>query len=277
MSRVNIFDNERDTADLKRAVSLLETPSLTIRMVNLVGTPIEWGISRLPKGAVQKVQSIAQVALRKSVSVALKTMDDAPARGSSTRMHKIASAATGAVGGFFGIGVLAVELPITTTIMMRAIIDIARSEGFAITDLDVQKSCVEVFALGGKSDKDDASDSGYYASRGMLAETVKHTTKELVGLASQRGGEGAAKALGTSQIGASLAKLIDAVATRFGIVITEKMAAQIVPVLGAATGAAINALFTDHYQDMARGHFIVRRLEEKYGTEHVEAAYREVL
>lgn len=274
---MNIFDNERDTADLKRAVSLLETPSVTIRMVNLVGTPIEWGVSKLPKGALKKVQSISQIALRKSVNIALKTMDDVPARESSTRMHKIAAAATGAVGGFFGFTMLAVELPITTTIMMRSIVDVARSEGFAIADLSVQKACVEVFALGGKSDKDDASDSGYYASRGMLTETIKHTTRELVGLASQRGGESAAKAMGTSQIGASLAKLIDAVATRFGVVITEKMAAQIVPVLGAATGAAINTLFTDHYQDMARGHFIIRRLEKKYGTEHVEAAYREVL
>ncbi|MBV6272267.1 EcsC family protein [Alcaligenaceae bacterium CGII-47] len=272
-----MFDNERDTADLKRAVILLETPSITIRLVNIVGTPIEWGVSRLPQGVVKKVQSIAQVALRKSVSVALKTLDDVPTTASSTRMHKFAAAATGAVGGFFGLGALAVELPITTTIMMRSIVDVARSEGFTINDLAVQKACVEVFALGGKSDQDDASDSGYYASRGMLTETVRQTTRELIGVASQRSGEGAAKAVGSSQIGSSLAKLIDAVATRFGVVITEKMAAQIVPVLGAASGAAINAVFTDHYQEMARGHFIVRRLEEKYGKAMIEAAYRRLL
>lgn len=274
---MNIFDNERDAADLRRAVALLETPSVTIRIVNLVGVPIEWGVSRLPKSALKKVQSIAQAALCKSVTVALRTMDDMPRREASPRLHKIATAATGAVGGFFGMSALAIELPVTTAIMMRSIADVARSEGFAITDMVVQKACVEVFALGGKSESDDASDSGYYASRGMLAEAVKHTTRELVGLAGKRSGEGAAHAMGASQIGASLAKLIDAVATRFGIVITEKMAAQIVPVLGAATGAAINALFTDHYQDMARGHFIVRRLEVKYGGEHIEAAYRELL
>lgn len=274
---MNIFDNERDTADLKRAVALLETPSVTIRIVNLVGVPIEWGVSRLPKSTLKKVQAIAQAALRKSVSVALKTMGDTSTSDSSTRLHKMAAAATGAVGGFFGMSALAIELPITTTIMMRSIVDVARSEGFLVTDLDVQKACVEVFALGGKSVEDDAADSGYYTSRGMLTETVRQTTKELVELAGKRGGEGAAKAMGSSQIGSSLAKLIDAVATRFGVVITEKMAAQIVPVLGAATGAAINAVFTDHYQDMARGHFIVRRLEEKYGDEAIEAAYRELL
>lgn len=274
---MNIFDNERDTADLKRAVALLETPSVTIRMVNLVGVPIEWGASRLPKAALKKIQAITQTALRKSVAVALRTMDDAPRREASPRLHKMATAAAGAVGGFFGMSALAIELPVTTAIMMRSIADVARSEGFALTDVAVQKACVEVFALGGRSAADDASDSGYYASRAMLAQTLKHTTAELIGLAGKHGGEGAARAMGASQIGASFAKLIDAVATRFGIVMTEKMAAQIVPVLGAATGAAINALFTDHYQDMARGHFIVRRLEAKYGREHIEAAYREVL
>jgi hypothetical protein len=51
------------------------------------------------------------------------------------------------------------------------------------------------------------------------------------------------------------------------------MAAQSVPVIGAAGGALINILFIDHFQDMARGHFIVRRLERKYGEESVEATY----
>ena len=74
-----------------------------------------------------------------------------------------------------------------------------------------------------------------------------------------------------------LARLIDAVATRFGVVITEKTAAQIVPVLGGVAAATINALFTDHYQDMARGHFIVKRLEAKYGEAPIERAYSEIL
>lgn len=40
------------------------------------------------------------------------------------------------------------------------------------------------------------------------------------------------------------------------------MAAQVVPVIGALTGATLNTMFTDYYQDMARGHFIVKRLEK---------------
>ena len=42
---------------------------------------------------------------------------------------------------------------------------------------------------------------------------------------------------------------------------SEKLAAQAAPILGAIGGAAVNAAFADHFQTLARGHFIVRRLE----------------
>jgi hypothetical protein len=63
------------------------------------------------------------------------------------------------------------------------------------------------------------------------------------------------------------------VASRFGITVSEKVAAQAVPVLGAAGGALINTIFIDHFQDIARGHFIVRRLERKYGADLVKEEY----
>ncbi|PUV03863.1 peptidase, partial [Acinetobacter baumannii] len=77
----------------------------------------------------------------------------------------------------------------------------------------------------------------------------------------------------STQTGKWLASLIEKVATRFGIVITEKMAAQAAPVIGALAGATLNTMFTDYYQDMARGHFIVKRLERKYGDELIKAEY----
>ena len=71
----------------------------------------------------------------------------------------------------------------------------------------------------------------------------------------------------------ALLRLITLIASRFGIVVSQKTAAQMVPVLGAAGGALINTLFIGHYQDMARGHFIVRRLEKIHGSEPVRIAY----
>ena len=50
-----------------------------------------------------------------------------------------------------------------------------------------------------------------------------------------------------------------------------------IPILGAIGGASINLLFINHFQAAARGHFIVRRLERKYGAEFVKKEYGKVL
>jgi hypothetical protein len=71
-------------------------------------------------------------------------------------------------------------------------------------------------------------------------------------------------------------RLITLIASRFGVVVSQKAAAQLVPVIGAAGGALINTIFIGHYQDMARGHFIVRRLERAHGAEPVRLAYEKL-
>ena len=68
-------------------------------------------------------------------------------------------------------------------------------------------------------------------------------------------------------------RLIAQIASRFGVQVSEKVAAQAVPVIGAAGGSILNTLFIDHFQDMARGHFIVRRLESKYSPGEVKRIY----
>jgi hypothetical protein len=71
----------------------------------------------------------------------------------------------------------------------------------------------------------------------------------------------------------AVARLISAIASRFGVVVSEQVAAKAVPIVGAAGGSLVNVLFMDHFQNMARGHFIVRRLESKYGPDAVREAY----
>ena len=46
-------------------------------------------------------------------------------------------------------------------------------------------------------------------------------------------------------------RLASGIATRFGIVVSQKVAAQTVPVVPTLGGAAVNAAFMDHYQDLA--------------------------
>jgi hypothetical protein len=70
-----------------------------------------------------------------------------------------------------------------------------------------------------------------------------------------------------------LVRLIARIASRFGVVVTQKQAAQAVPFIGAVGGAAVNYAFIDHFQEMARAHFVVRRLERRYGKDTVRAAF----
>jgi len=156
---------------------------------------------------------------------------------------------------------LIVELPVSTGIMLRSIADIARGEGEQLKSPEAKLACIEVFALGGRSSGDNASESGYFAVRTALAKAVSEAAEFLAERGLVREGAPA------------IARLVSQLAERFGVTVSEKAAAQAVPAIGAAGGALINLLFIDHFQDMARGHFIVRRLERKYDRAAVRAAY----
>jgi EcsC protein family len=70
-----------------------------------------------------------------------------------------------------------------------------------------------------------------------------------------------------------LLKFVTQVAARFGLVVTQKVAAQALPLVGALGGGAVNYAFIEHFQDVARGHFTVRRLERLYGKERIRSEY----
>jgi len=173
----------------------------------------------------------------------------------------MAVAATGAAGGLFGLPALAVELPVSTTIMLRSIADIARSEGEILRTAETKLACIEVFALGGRLASDDATESAYFAVRLALSKAMTEAAQHLAG----RGVTGTGVP--------AMVRFVSQVAVRFGVPVSEKIVAQALPVVGAAGGALLNTLFIDHFQDMARGHFIVRRLERAHGREAVRVAY----
>jgi hypothetical protein len=251
----------QDLADLKSAKDLLEHPGLAARITSLFGTPIEKGFKLLPERWSDTVQDVTRTALHRALNFAVGTLGDRQHRPSSDFIHKMCVAASGGVAGALGLSALAVELPVSTTIMLRSIADIARSEGERIKEVEAKLACLEVFALGGSSARDNAAEAGYFAVRVALGRTISEAAQFIAerGLAE----EGAP----------ALVRLITAIAGRFGTVVSEKLAAQAIPVIGAAGGALINTLFIDHFQDMARGHFTVRRLERKYGADEVRRQY----
>lgn len=273
---VSIKDSPEDYQDLKRAVSLLESPSLTARLSGVLGSPIESAVKALPNWVSGKINDAVVAALQTSADAALWSLENTPKKQASTLLHKVYAATSGAVGGAFGFAALFVELPISTTIMMRSVADVARSEGFDLNDLATKQACIEVFAMGGNSQADDATETGYYLTRSFTTQAMQQLSKELAAIAAKQG-VGAAGRLSPGQVGKWLALLIEKVASRYGVTISSKFAAQAVPVIGAVTGATINALFTDFYQDMARGHFTVKRLEHKYGFEQIKSEYAQLM
>jgi hypothetical protein len=250
-----------DLADLKTAKWLLENPGIAAKITDLLGTPIQRGFELLPKTWSVMIGAITRAVLFMSVNAAVFTMDTREKKESSNLWHKLAVAAAGGIGGFFGLPALAIELPISTSIMLRSIADIARSEGERIDSIETRMACIEVFALGGSSRGDDGAGTGYFAVRGALAKSV---TKAAEYIAEK----------GIAEEGSpALIRLIFQVADRFSIQISEKAAAQALPAIGAVGGALVNTFFVSHFQNMAHGHFVVRRLERKYGISVVRNAY----
>jgi len=257
--------SRQDLSQLKRAKQLLENPGLAAKLSSTLGRPFEKGLEMLPARVQKTVHTATEAALMKALDVAVTSLGSKRATASNDRMHRLAAAASGAAGGAFGIAAIGIELPLSTTLILRSIAEIAAAEGEDPRHIETKLACLSVFALGSSKDKsDNAAESGYFAARAALASAVSEATRYL-----------AEKGLGKSGAPA-LVRLISLIAGRFGIVVSQKTAAQAVPVLGAAGGAIINTLFIGHYQDMARGHFIVRRMEKTYGSEPVRIAYEKL-
>lgn len=253
-----------DLKKLREAKLLLENPSFAIQATNFLGSPIEAGVKKLNSA---KFNHIVESSLQKALTAALMTLETKPQKASNY-LHKGMVCLSGACGGFFGIATLAVELPLSTAIMFRSIADIARCEGHNLNELQTQLACMEVFALGStKNRSDDSSDTAYYATRASLSYEINTLSK--------MGAKALKKAIerGEAPI---IVKLITAVASRFGVTVSEKTMAQAIPVIGAVGGAGINLLFINHYQQMAKGHFIVKRLDKIYGEQMVRLAYEKI-
>jgi hypothetical protein len=252
---------DADLADLRIAKRKLEYPSLTARITALAGKPFEAGLKLLPKDVHDRVGEVVRTALLKGLDFAVRTLGTSEPRDSRDWLHKLLVTGSGAAGGAVGLASLPLELPISTAIMLRSIGDIARSEGHDLSRLDVRLSCLEVLALGGRRAGDDAAENGYWIVRGVLARAVSEAADYI----AERG---------LAEKGAPpLVRLLAAIASRFGAVVTEEVAAKALPVVGAVAGGAVNLLFMDHFQEVARGHFVVKRLEKTYGAEAVQAAY----
>ncbi|MFW5444589.1 MAG: EcsC family protein [Methylococcaceae bacterium] len=257
---------QADLAVLANAAQQLESSSFATSISHIIGMPIEKAMSALPGHWSNIVSRSTKKALEKALDAALFSLKKKSAKPKNN-VHKLLVGASGAIGGSFGIAALAFELPMSATIMLRSIADIARSFGEDLDELDSKMACLTVFALsgGGSTKSSEAADTSYYAVRSFLTKALGDTANHIA-------------VHGISKEGAPvLVKLINAVSVRFSVPVSGKLAAQSLPIVGAVSGSSVNWLFIQHYQKMAKAHFSIRALERKYDEKTVESLYKEIV
>lgn len=259
LRRMDLTDIDRET--LTEAIRRLENPGFAGRLAAAVGRPAELAARALPGVATGLVAKAAETALTRALSIALLSLRGRRFRGGRV-VHSALASASGAVGGAFGLAAVTIELPVSTTIMLRAIAAIAQEEGEDLDDPATGLACLEVLGLGHTgAAAPEAVEGGYFAVRALLARGLAQAADTMINKGSLHGGSALAM------------RALSPVINRFGAIVSQKIAAQSVAVVGAIGGAAINLAFIEHFQELARGHFAVRRLERVYGAEAVRAEY----
>jgi len=173
-------------------------------------------------------------------------IDDLLSSARGEAWHKSAATLAGVLGGLGGFATTLIDLPVTTTLILRSIQQIAAGYGEDIATADVRNQCLIVFALGGPLPEDDDQAAGLWVTRlGLTGQTV--------------------------------AALVNAAAPRVGAVVGEKLLAQAVPILGALAGGAINSAYAQYYQTMAHVHFRLRRIERAHDADQVRSCFEQIV
>lgn len=228
-------DLSAQVADLARRYKRANGP--VIRLVNRLGSTLESQLSALPASVRGQIERVTAQALEASYGVASRT-PDLGARGPLA-----AVIATGAAGGVGGLPTAIAELPVTVTLFLNAIRAEARNAGFDPDEDWVRAECLQVFAAGSPLKDDDGVNTSFIGTR--LALT-----------------------------GSTVQSIIAAIAPRLAMVLGQKVAAQAVPIVGAVSGAAMNAAYLSYYREIARVRFELLNLSKVHGTDTVESEFR---
>lgn len=218
-----------------------------MRAINLMGDQLESGLKVIPATARAQLDEAAKVALTYSYQVAEKSRSGRVGRlTTDPRLQKAMAAVSGALGGVGGLPTALAELPVATTMIFRAVQDVAAQYGEDPTSQSTRIECLRVFGAGGPDDADDGVDTAFISARLTIS-------------------------------GVAINSLINKIAPRFAAVLGQKLASQAVPVLGAVAGAGTNYAFINYYSEVAHVHFGLRRLAREFGEEQVTDEFHRLL
>ncbi|MBQ2260785.1 MAG: EcsC family protein [Loktanella sp.] len=217
-----------------------------MKAITFVGGQVEDGLKVLPKSVRKQLNDVTRHGLRRSYDVAALSRGGLGARFGSDQAHRVVGTISGAIGGFGGLPTALAELPVATTLIFRAVLHVAAEYGEDPTSDETRMECLAVFGSGGPGTADDGVDTAFIGARISLS-------------------------------GAAVNTLISRVAPKFAAVLSQKLAAQTVPVLGAFAGAGTNYAFVNYYVALAHVHFGLRQLAREHGEQAVLDEFHRVL
>ncbi|RYH01116.1 protein EcsC [Salipiger sp. IMCC34102] len=243
MTPIDADDYEPLTQEVQTDVQALarrqqRANGVLMRAINFVGGQVDDTLKLLPKGARGQIDSAARHALQRSFDVAARSREGFAGQAVRTdAAHKALATLSGALGGVGGLPTALAELPVATTMIFRAVQGVAESYGEDPLSPETRLACLGVFGAGDVAG-DMGVDTAFIGAR-----------------------------LGLT--GAAVHGLIARVAPKFAAVLTQKLATQALPLIGAAAGAGTNYAFTQYYVEMAHVHFGLRKLARQHGEEKV--------
>lgn len=250
ISQAHFLTDQEQEQLWEAALLMSESRGMLVRVAEMFGRQVEAARSMVSgaggriigspwSGLEQKIQDTIEDVLWRSYSYATFGLDSAPAfmrpsQPRKNRLHKAVTTVSGMVSGFVGLPGILVDIPFTTATILRSIAEVARDSGEDLASEDTRRACLEVLAFGGSGGDDEQAEAGYWAAR-----------------------------VGASHLAINV--LIRSAAGQFGMVLTQKLMTQTIPVAGAVAGGLLNYSFTDYYQSIARVHFCLRALERRTG------------
>lgn len=208
--------------------------------LNRLGGKLEQKLVILPESLRSSVESLTLRALERAYGLA-GTADRLP--DPKGRASMAAMMVSGAAGGVGGLPTAVAELPFTVTLLLSAIRREAEAAGLDPDHPWIRAEALRVLASGSPAEADDGIDTAFVSARLALN-------------------------------GPALQKLISTVAPKLATALGQKLAAQAVPVIGAVSGAAINAAFLRYYREMAAIRFALLALSEQHGAAPVLTAFK---
>lgn len=237
----HIVDLNAEIADLAQRYRRANGPIMAV--VNRLGGSFEKQLALVPKTYRVQIDRVVETALSASFSVASQA-DRLPDIGERGRLA--AAVVTGATGGAGGIATSIAELPVTISLILTAIRAEARAAGFDPDTPAIRAECIRTFGAGSPMASDDGVNTGFLSARLTLN-------------------------------GPAVQKLVATIAPKLAAAMGQKLAAQTVPVLGALSGAALNAAFLNYYRNIARIRFALLRLSAMHGSETVMVAFEKAV